>query len=708
MLTESSNIITVITPVYNCGQVIKETAASLLAQTTRQFEWLLVNDGSIDPSTISILDELALSIEQVRIINVPWNKGLPAARNAGIREAKGKYVFFLDADDLIDPTFFEKALLFLELNPGFAFVNSYVRGFGELEYEWQGGFHDRELFLDENRNTSCFMARREVFNTVLFDESMTDGCEDWEFWLHAASRGFWGYTLPEYLFHYRRTATSKWAAMKGQGELEEVKNRLVAKYGGILSRQGFPSIQKPHYQFGESSPGIAFSKRGSRVSYKHLFCIFPWLEVGGADQFNLQLLAGLKAKGWTFTIITTMDSDHPLHKEFNLITKDIFHLSNLGRENNFPSYIRYIIENRQPSGIFLSNSMYGYYLLPWLKQQFPDLPVTDYVHCEDPSWYNGGYPFFSTRYAELLDKTYVTSEQLRNWCIAHGADGDKVEVCYINIDEQRIRKNESNGESVRQQLGIDPGSCLIIYVARLTRQKQPDVLVRVLANLKKRGLQYKCLVIGDGPEKASLLDHIERAGIRDNVIYAGVKDNSVTMEYMDAADIFFLPSLYEGIALSIYEAMAKELAIVGAATGGQPELVTPGCGFLIQKKSPAQEVRDYTSALELLVKNPSLAREMGKAGRLRVEEHFSIGKMIDQMDGSLASVKAARPSKAGIDKAYLLILNRMLHLEKANADLKVKTDSKAMRFLLKHENSYKKVKRVYHKVKRILTTNTSK
>ncbi len=705
-MTEPAPVISVVTTVFNTGIILGDTLHAVQRSSFKSYEWLIVNDGSTDQETINLLMELETA-GSAEIINHLHNKGLPAARNTGIRAARGKYIFFLDSDDLIDPTFLEKAFIFLEANADFSFVNSYVEGFGAQQYKWKGGFHEKDLFLQENRNTSCFMARREVFNSVLFDESMKNGCEDWEFWLQAASKGYWGYTIPEYLFYYRRSVENKWATLSGKAELSAIRNALSERYKDILEKQGFPGPEIASYDFGRISQSIECNKKVGQTVAKHLLCLFPWLEVGGADQFNLQLVRGLKKEGWSVTIITTKKSGHPLHKEFETITDDIFHLANLGNENTYTSYIRYLIDSRQPSCLFLSNSMYGYYLLPWLKQQFPGMPIADYLHCEDPDWYNGGYPFFSACYTGLLDKTYVTSEQLRKWCISKGADKNKIDLCYINVDIKNIRRDEKKRAEIRKQLGVTPDTPLLLYVARLTEQKQPSVLVKVLAMLKKKGLPHKCVIIGDGPEKDSLLEHINRERLNGTAIYIGEKPNNVVMAYMDAADIFFLPSLYEGIALSIYEAMAKELAVVGAAVGGQTELVTPGCGVLIEKEK-GEEVKNYSTLLEQLIKDPSLAKTMGKAGRKRVEENFALDQMISKMDNSLSSVRAGEYHSAGFERAYLLVLDRMVYLEKRSEDLQGQVNSKLIQFLSTYRHSYRKARNVYHKVKRALKINIGK
>ncbi|CAG0972422.1 hypothetical protein ARNL5_01796, partial [Anaerolineae bacterium] len=98
-----------------------------------------------------------------------------------------------------------------------------------------------------------------------------------------------------------------------------------------------------------------------------------------------------------------------------------------------------------------------------------------------------------------------------------------------------------------------------------------------------------------------------------------------------SADILFLPSAWEGIALTVYEAMAAGCVVVGAVVGGQAELVTEGTGVLIQRSTPAQEAQEDAAILERLIAVPALRSQLGGSARARVHQHFSLGRMGERM-----------------------------------------------------------------------------
>ena len=117
--TDDQPFVSVVIPCYNHGQYVEEAVQSILRQTWQNFEIIVVNDGSNVQDTVEILRDFHMP--KTRVLHLSQNVGLPAARNAGIREAKGKYVCCLDADDKLHPTYLEKAIVTMEVNSGLSF-----------------------------------------------------------------------------------------------------------------------------------------------------------------------------------------------------------------------------------------------------------------------------------------------------------------------------------------------------------------------------------------------------------------------------------------------------------------------------------------------------------------------------------------------------------------------------------------------------------
>src|SRR5262249_28675757 len=139
--------VSVIIPCYNLGAYLDEAVESVLAQTCRDFEIIVVDDGSTEPQTRAVVD--AYDRPGTRVIRAE-HAGLAAARNTGIATARGNYLCALDADDRLDPTFLEKTARVLDADPSVTFVSSWLRAFGDEEWEWKPERCDLPTLLSEN------------------------------------------------------------------------------------------------------------------------------------------------------------------------------------------------------------------------------------------------------------------------------------------------------------------------------------------------------------------------------------------------------------------------------------------------------------------------------------------------------------------------------------------------------------------------------
>ena len=190
----------VIVPCHNGGQFIEDLLASLARQVFREFEIIIVNDGSTDPATKDVLAQLDPAI---RVIHQD-RQYLPAARNAGFRHARADLVLPLDCDDRLDPDFLSETVAALRrAPPEVGFVFTHLQLTGALD-----GIVPRhfckfdQLFL--NQLPYGMLIRKAAWEAVGgYDQSMRDGFEDWEFSIRLAHAGFTAIELPKPLLSYR-------------------------------------------------------------------------------------------------------------------------------------------------------------------------------------------------------------------------------------------------------------------------------------------------------------------------------------------------------------------------------------------------------------------------------------------------------------------------------------------------------------------------
>lgn len=222
--------VSVIIPCYNLGEYLEEAVNSVLAQTFQDFEIVIVDDGSTDPATRTLL--AGYRPPKTRVLRIPHG-GVSAARNVAIANSTGVYLCALDADDRLEPTYFEKAIEPLEADSSIAFVSCWLRTFGDEEWEWTPERCDLPGLLWEDTVLTASLVRRAAVVAVGgYDTEMPiQGLEDWDLWLTLVERGQRGVILPEVLFNYRRRAGSlSTISWNGSGHLPLTQYR-VTKHG---------------------------------------------------------------------------------------------------------------------------------------------------------------------------------------------------------------------------------------------------------------------------------------------------------------------------------------------------------------------------------------------------------------------------------------------------------------------------------------------
>lgn len=267
--------ISVIIPCYNYGRFIAETVESVLKQTFRDFEIIIVNDGSTDKKTGEVLDKLKETYPEIKIIHQA-NGGPANARNNGIRISKGEYFLPLDADDTIEPTMLEKCYEEMSKNPKLGMIYTWVHFFGNDDAVWKNNDYNFFELLQSNQMTVSALARKKAWEDVGgYDENMRDGYEDWEFWIRLGKNGWYGKLIREALFNYRRhgESTNVGAELKHDSIVEYIRK----KNRDLYSKESLEEIKKTWQSGGRRnfSKNIGAKIRGAGLSDAELWKNHP-------------------------------------------------------------------------------------------------------------------------------------------------------------------------------------------------------------------------------------------------------------------------------------------------------------------------------------------------------------------------------------------------------------------------------------------------
>lgn len=646
-------MVTVITP-FICSkyEYIPDTIRSLQDQTLTNIEVIIVNDGCSTPEVQAYFEALTRKDPRFRVLHLQ-HVGVSAARNTGARQAKADFIFFLDADDLIEPTTLEKLWWALNTNPALSFANGFSVGFGAKNYTWYHGFHEGAAFLKENQVTVTALVRKDVFDAVGgFTTKDTEGFEDWDFWLKCASHGYWGATIPEFTDWYRQRPTrmSDWKAF---GDMKSWETTFLERYPALYNQGDIP------YKYHTLPPTPQLLEPVNvhrRVAHqRHLLFIVPWMVTGGADRFNLNLLNYLASDGWDITIAATLPwrpkpwRQQDWESKFLDITRDVFILSNFVKgERPMAEFLASLVTSRRPDVVLLSNSELGYASLPLLQWTAQENGLAtffaDFNHMHEEEWRNGGYPALSVERGPYLDAHIVSSNYLRSWMVKRGGTPHRIKTCYTGTSPG-LRVQPAINARIREELNISKSAVVILYAARVVEQKQPDVLAATMLQLAKAHSNFVLVVAGDGLLLPDLRKDLE--SIESMVRFMGSLEADRMQEVLQAADIVFLPSKMEGLSLMTFDAMALGKVFVGAEVGGHAEVIPHRCecGYLIQRSTLAREAAEYNAILSLLVSDPELRQSVGEAAQLEVQRKFTDVKMQECMSEIFGSGSAATARK---------------------------------------------------------------
>ncbi len=447
----------------------KQTLDSLQRQTLKNFEVVIIDDA--DP-TFQIDARFP-----ARIVSQKWNQGLSCSRNVGVMSAQAPFILFLDPDDVLDPMALEKLLLFGAQNIGsrvrhyqdvyIGFVYSGTRHFGNKQDEVYADYDSLRL-RKENFLTSTALISRELYLQVggMCPRSIIKYYEDYDFWLRLNSMGFHGMLLREPLFHYRRhdtgqsnTLIQNVSDVKWKNELKEhnpvafgeLSKSFFCGFLGERNRysKNFPCygsvrIKNAYSLFGRSFGDLPLEDKNwcdthtwlnrlnlvdvyNRIQVKEhkgkigILYLIPWMVMGGADLYDLNVLLSLKSDPRTNYHITLVVARHiEVHaweSHFLKLADEVFHLQRMANDSAVEDHILdHIIRSRNIKFVVNSKTIAGYRAFKrWSlshNKLFLDLKKIDILHLYEP-YSRDSWEWRGAQVAWTMQKRVVVSENLK-------------------------------------------------------------------------------------------------------------------------------------------------------------------------------------------------------------------------------------------------------------------------------------------------------
>ncbi|MDI6787412.1 MAG: glycosyltransferase family 4 protein [Planctomycetota bacterium] len=226
------------------------------------------------------------------------------------------------------------------------------------------------------------------------------------------------------------------------------------------------------------------------------------------------------------------------------------------------------------------------------------------------------------------DRIIAVSAGLKDAMVKLGVSHQKIVVVHNGVDSDKFKPMDQI--SIRQKLNLPRDKKIILFVGALRTIKGLIYLVQAIKEMSRKRSDFLLVLVGSGPLQEELEAQVLKAGVEEYVRFVGLRPYDEIPKWMNACDVFCLPSLQEGFGVVLIEAGACGRPVVATRVGGIPEIVIDGeTGLLVEPRSSEQ----LAEALERLISNQELCYQMGQNGRQRVLKNFDCHDKANQTMG---------------------------------------------------------------------------
>lgn len=631
-------VISIITPSWNPSDKIFQLANCILSQTYPYFEWLIVDDESTNDESLEYFKKLEKMDSRIQVLHKK-NAGPAKARDYGVEHSnkKTKYIVLIDDDDLMDPTFLETSYFSMNTHPDASWCYSDNINFGEEENTWNKNFSSDRMKYENILVSHALIKKEDYLSVGGYELEGKALYEDWIFWLKLIAQNKFPIHMSYYGFWYRRMHGGQLnSARKNHKDnlsmvkqyADKTKNRVKAieypkdDYNWDMIREKIDTVVVPKYQ---------------KDDKKNILIIIPWMVLGGADKFNLDLIRLVDKDKYRFTVLSMQPTEYAWRQQYSELCDDVFDLSSFIDRKDWLSFINYIIESRKIDLVLNTNSQSGYAMLPYIRAKYPSMPIMDYIHMEE--WYNrnGGYSRDSAGVGSVIDKTLFCNQNSERILVDYfKRNPESVGTVYIGVDADKFNPEKYDKKALQEKYHIPTNRTIISLIARIDYQKRPFLLMQIIKKTVEKKNDVLFLIAGDGP----LLPDIKRIardqGLDSYVRFLGKTDKPD--ELYAISDMTLNCSIKEGLALTAYESLSMGVPVVSCDVGGQKELINKDTGVIVPCLQNEEDIFDFNyqeediqNYVDGILKISSHLDQYKKACRKRILDGFTIDNMAENM-----------------------------------------------------------------------------
>lgn len=539
LVNNGEPVITIVTPFYNGGNTLEETANSIFSQTYPYFEWVIVDDGSTDLSSLKKLNEIEKIDSRVKIFHKE-NGGPSQARDFGIMNASSssKYIYFLDCDDIIDNTMIEVMYWSLETHPQASFVYPSIINFGDLEYYWEPYFSLEEEIVNNVMCINTMVKKNALLDVGCFGIKEKAMFEDWNLWLKLLAKGYIPIRINAPLFWYRVNTTGEFArANKNYGNAMKLINSTVKTIKGDVKAIQFPNVDMSFESINDTSNMfLPKYKLGKSILF-----LLPSSMVNQSGIFNYEIIKNMSSRGYKCFVVSTEPVRNSLRQEIGEYA-DYYDLTNFIDYGDYHLFIDYLINSRNISSVYVNGSLINYALLMLIKKMHPDINIIEY---SDDS-------FISKDVNNIVDFSFNND--------------------FSFLSDTKLNSSVlGNNISIKEKYDIPKNKKIISFIERISYDENPLLFIDIAKCLLKKYDDLFFLISGNGPMYNNVQKKIEEDNLSDSILL---------MNQVDGDDLYLISDIVvscprkEGVSSSFYKALINNVPVVVNNVLGQGDIIS--------------------------------------------------------------------------------------------------------------------------------------
>ncbi len=527
LMNDCKPVISIVTPFYNGGSTLEETANSIFSQTFPFFEWVIVDDGSKDRKSLIKLKELEKKDKRVKVFHKE-NGGPSQARDYGIEHASksSKYIYFLDCDDIIGNTMMEVMYWTLETHPEASFVYPSIINFGDLEYYWEPYFSLEEEIVN---NVMCI-------NTMVRKDALLDvGCfgikekamfEDWNLWLKLLSKGYIPIRINAPLFWYRVNSTGEFSRAKKNYDKAMKLINSTAK----TIKNDIQAIQFPRIDSKTDSSDVSNMILPKYELTKSVLFMLPDSIINKNRVFDYEIIKRFSNDGYKCFTISTDAVRNNLRQEIEDYS-DYYDLSTFIDYGDYVNFINYLISSRNIETIYISDGTINWSLIMMIKDNNPNIKIISIDH-----------NYFSSSKSNEFKKVDTTD--------------------------------------IKEKYNVPLNKKIISFIERISYDENPLLFVEMAEKLLSQYSNLFFVISGRGPMVSEIGEFLDEMDMRENVLL---------MDQLDNDDLYLISDIVvscprtEGVSINFYKAITNSIPVVINDSFGQGDVIG-NCGIVVSEK----------------------------------------------------------------------------------------------------------------------------